>query len=228
MKKLLILFLSICLVSLAGAADYDDDKKGDELDTAGAIDGDDLVLISDPTDTDKIVRKTIDALVAAGLLGGGTIGSGGDVADTGAIRFKNADAICFEDGIEDCLTHVNDFGLVVNRDFSGGVPTVTDVDGFTMTAAQGRGYVIYATGAGTIVMNPVLPGDQFTVECHAAAAVVLNPDASGTEDTIRLDGAALSTGDSITSDSAAGDVAVCTYYAADTWSCITNGWADTN
>jgi hypothetical protein len=113
--------------------------------------------------------------------------------------------------------------------FYSDIRTVTDADGFTMTADQGAvGSVVYATGAGTIVMPPVVAGMQFTVECHAAAAVVLNPDASGTEDTIRLDGVALAQGDSTTSGSAAGDVAVCTYYAADTWSCITNGWTDTN
>lgn len=111
---------------------------------------------------------------------------------------------------------------------TGGVSTVTDADGFTMTALQGRGYVVYATGAGTIVMPPAVAGANFVVECHAAAAVVLNPDASGTEDTIRLDGTALAQGDSITSTSTLGDIAVCTYYAADTWSCLTNSWTDTN
>jgi len=110
----------------------------------------------------------------------------------------------------------------------GAVPTVTDADGFTMSTIQGYGTVVYATGAGTIVMPATAAGMQFSVECHAAAAVVLNPDATGTEDTIRLDGAVLAQGDSITSASAAGDICVCTYYAADTWSCITNGWTDTN
>ncbi len=118
-------------------------------------------------------------------------------------------------------------------DLTGGstlykVETVTDADGFTMTAAQGWGGVVYATGAGTIVMPAVVAGMAFTVEAHAAAAVVLNPDATGTEDTIRLDGAALAQGDSITSTSAVTDMAVCTYYAADTWSCRTTSWTDTN
>ena len=117
-------------------------------------------------------------------------------------------------------------GLV--SDLPGYAKTVTDADGFTMTAVQGFGYVVFATGAGTIVMPPAVAGANFSVECHAAAAVVLNPDASGTEDTIRLDGTALAQGDSITSGSAVGDLAVCTYYAADTWSCITNSWTDTN
>jgi hypothetical protein len=232
MKKLILttalFFLWVTVGMAASANTYTINTDPDA--TAGK---DFLIGINDSDATWTLNRFAMPQLIALflaspTLTGDVTIGSGGDAADAGAIRFKNGDAICFEDGIEDCLTHVNDFGLVVNRDFSGGVPTVTDVDGFTMTAAQGRGYVIYATGAGTIVMNPVLPGDQFTVECHSAAAVVLNPDASGTEDTIRLDGVALSIGDSITNDSAAGDVAVCTYYAADTWSCITNGWTDTN
>ena len=108
------------------------------------------------------------------------------------------------------------------------VPTVTDADGFTMTSAQGFGTVIFATGAGTIVMPPVVAGMAFSVEVHAASAVVLNPDASGTEDTIRLDGVALSIGDSITGTSAVTDLAVCVYYAADTWSCRTTSWTDTN
>ncbi len=77
-----------------------------------------------------------------------------------------------------------------------------------------------ATGRTTRLARPV--------EVHAAVAAVLNPDASGVEDTIRLDGTALAQGDSITSLSAAGDICECTYYAANTWSCITNGWTDTN
>ena len=111
---------------------------------------------------------------------------------------------------------------------SGVVNSVTDVDGFTMSADQGYGYVVFATGAGTIVMPPAVVGANFSVEVHAdAAAVLIDPDASGTEDTIRLDGVALTQGFSITSTSSVGDVAVCTYYAADVWSCITNGWTDT-
>ena len=122
----------------------------------------------------------------------------------------------------------DDLTIASTKVITGGVGTVTDADGFTMTALQGRGYVVYATGAGTIVMPPAVAGANFVVECHAAAAVVLNPDASGTEDTIRLDGTALAQGDSITSTSTLGDIAVCTYYAADTWSCLTNSWTDTN
>ncbi len=107
---------------------------------------------------------------------------------------------------------------------TGGVGTVTDPNGFTMTATQGLGYVVYATGAGTIVMPPAVAGSNFTVEAHAAAAVVLDPDASGTEDTIRLNGTALAQGAAITSTSTAGDLASCTYFAADTWSCMAIGW----
>ncbi len=121
----------------------------------------------------------------------------------------------------------DDLTIASTKVITGLVGTVTDVDGFTMSALQGRGYVVYATGAGTIVMPPAVAGANFSVEVHAAAAVVLDPDASGTEDTIRLDGVALTQGFSITSTSTAGDIAVCTYFAADVWSCITNGWTDT-
>ncbi len=119
---------------------------------------------------------------------------------------------------------VDDLTVSSTKVITGLVGTVMDVDGFTMSALQGRGYVVYATGAGVIVMPPALPGSNFSVEVHAAAAVVLAPDASGTEDTIRLDGVALTQGLSITSTSTAGDVAVCTHFATDVWSCITNGW----
>ncbi len=122
----------------------------------------------------------------------------------------------------------DDLTIASTKVITGLVGTVTDVDGFTMSAVQGRGYVVYATGAQTIVMPPAVAGANFSVECHAAAAIVLNPDASGTEDTIRLDGVDLTIGDSITSTSTLGDLAVCTYYAADKWSCLTNSWTDTN
>jgi len=109
--------------------------------------------------------------------------------------------------------------------FRAVVPTVTDANGFTMTATQGFGYTVYATGAGTIVMPPVAAGMQFTVENHTANDVNINPDASGTEDTIRIEGVALDQGDSIVGTDL-GDTARCTYYAADTWSCITIGYED--
>jgi len=67
---------------------------------------------------------------------------------------------------------------------------------------------------------------QFTVENHTDGDVDLNPDATGTEDTIRLDGVALDQGDAIRGTDI-GDCAVCSsYYAADTWSCFTNGYGD--
>ncbi len=105
--------------------------------------------------------------------------------------------------------------------------TVTDADGFTMTAAQGFGATIYATGAGVIVMPAVADGMEFSLECHTAGNADLNPDATGTEDTIILDGTSLAQGDAIRC-SGLGGLAVCTYYAADTWSCITDGFTDVN
>ena len=115
----------------------------------------------------------------------------------------------------------------LNADGTVKVNTVTDTDGFTMSAAQGEGYVVYATGAGTIVMPPAVADAGFCVENHTDGNVVLNPDATGTEDTTRLNGQALAQGDSITGTDY-GDVACCTYYAADTWSCIANGYEDSN
>ncbi len=97
------------------------------------------------------------------------------------------------------------------------VNTVTDSDGFTMSAAQCLGTVVYATGAGTIVMCPAIAGGNFSGEIHAAASVVWDPDASGTEDTIRLNGVDLAQGANVTC-TALTDVLVVTYYAADKWS----------
>lgn len=108
-----------------------------------------------------------------------------------------------------------------------GMNTVTDADGFTMTAAQGYNYTVFATGAGTIGMPPVAQYMQFCVENHTDENVVVNPDATGTEDTPRLDGQALAQGDSMTGTDY-GDILCCTYYAADTWSCVGSGYEDSN
>lgn len=110
------------------------------------------------------------------------------------------------------FTTVDATGIIV-----GGVGTVTDSDGFTMTADQCLGTVIYATGAGTIVICPAIAGGNFSAEIHAAAPVVFDPDASGTEDTIRLNGVDLAQGANVTC-TALTDVLVVTYYAADKWS----------
>jgi len=102
-----------------------------------------------------------------------------------------------------------------------GISTVTDVDGFTMSAAQClAGVVAYATGAGTIVMCPVLPTSSFSVIDYGGAAVVIDPDASGQEDRIILDGTLLAVGANVTSTSTTGDIIVCMYQATDVWYCI--------
>ena len=115
-----------------------------------------------------------------------------------------------------------------------GISTVTDVNGFTMSAAQClAGVVAYATGAGTIVMCPVLATSSFTVIDYGGAAVVLDPDGTGQEDRIILDGLLLGIGDGVTSTSTTGDIIVCTYQAADVWYCASGSpdgdhWTDTN
>jgi len=97
--------------------------------------------------------------------------------------------------------------------------TVVDPNGFTMSAAQGKGFVIYATGAGTIVAPPVVVGLNFTIIDYGGAAVVLDPDATGTEDYIILDGTLLAQGAAVTSTSTTGDIISCVYQAADIMYC---------
>jgi hypothetical protein len=108
---------------------------------------------------------------------------------------------------------------------SAGVPTYTDTNGFTMSTAQAYGYVHYLTTAGQEVDLPaVAAGMQFTIESHFAGEMLIDPN--GTEQ-IKLDGGtALTAGYRIASPGAAGDVAVCTYFSAGVWSCITNSWTD--
>ena len=101
-----------------------------------------------------------------------------------------------------------------------GISTVTDPNGFTMSAAQClAGVVAYATGAGTIVMCPVLATSSFTVIDYGGAAIVLDPDATGQEDRIILDGTLLDVGANVTSTSTTGDMITCIYNAADIWYC---------
>ena len=109
---------------------------------------------------------------------------------------------------------------------SGGVKSVVDAN-----PADGEidaycyGGVFFASGTGTAVLPPVAVNMQVTVENHTADDVYIDPDASGTEDTIRLNGVALTQGFRIIGTDL-GDGCVCTYYAADTWSCFCSGYED--
>ncbi len=93
----------------------------------------------------------------------------------------------------------------------------------TLTVTECRGYVIYVTGAATITLPAIADGMSVTIITIGAVAVSVDPNAS---DLIYLDGTALDDGDKITNLSAAGDIAVLTYYSADGWYASTNGWTD--
>jgi hypothetical protein len=74
MKKLFISILILLFSSLSFAADYDDDKKADELDGPGsAVSGSTLVVIVDPADADKIVVEDFDTLATSVVIRNGSI-----------------------------------------------------------------------------------------------------------------------------------------------------------
>jgi len=91
--------------------------------------------------------------------------------------------------------------LVVSGTIGGAIASTTDADGQTLSAAMQKGYMHWATGAGTINLAAITAGDSFCIHSTTAAAVVINPDDA---DVIWLDGAALAAGAQITSDSTAG------------------------
>jgi len=101
--------------------------------------------------------------------------------------------------------------------------TATYSSGQTLSAAECNGYVVYVTGAATIVLPAVAEGMSVTIITIGNVAVSVDPNAS---DKIWLDGVALDDGDKITNASTAGDIAVLTYYSADGWHASTNSWTD--
>lgn len=122
---------------------------------------------------------------------------------------------------------INSLNLVSTGTISGAIPSTTDNNGQTLSAAQQYGYMHWATGAGTTNLVTAVAGMSLCVYSTTAAAVVVNP-ADG--DTITLNGTALSAGDSITSASGAGDFICLMSQAANSW--VTLGrsgtWTDTN
>jgi len=72
-------------------------------------------------------------------------------------------------------------------------------------------------------IDPVAP--SFTVITIGDILTTIDPNGA---DQILLDGdiTDMAAGDSIDNASTSGDIAVCTYYSADGWVCITNGWTD--
>lgn len=116
---------------------------------------------------------------------------------------------------------------VTTGTISGLVPSTTDNNGMSLSAAQQRGYTHWATGAGTWNLVTAVAGMSFCVYSTTAAAIVINP---ADADVITLNGTALAAGDSITSASAAGDFICLMSQSAGNW--VTLGrsgtWTDTN
>ena len=143
------------------------------------------------------------------------------------------------DGLTDIGTDLADADLLAVDDGANGtnrktamsrvkthankIGTASYASNQTLTAAECNGYVIYVTGAATITLPAIASGMSVTVITIGAVAVSVDPNAV---DKIWLDGTALDDGDKITNGSAAGDIAVLTYYSADGWHAATNGWTD--
>ena len=117
--------------------------------------------------------------------------------------------------------------LVTTGTISGAIPSTTDANGQTLSAAQQYGYVHWATGAGTTNLVTAVAGMSLVVYSTTAAAVVINP---ADADVITLNGTALSAGDSITSASGAGDFIALVSHENGKW--VTMGrsgvWTDSN
>ena len=86
------------------------------------------------------------------------------------------------------------------------------------------GHTIFATGTGIRQLPLVSPGMNFSAEMHTDTDVTINPNDA---DTIRLDGVALAAGDAVMGTNY-GELLVCEYYAANTWSCVSDAFVDVN
>jgi hypothetical protein len=109
------------------------------------------------------------------------------------------------------------------------VPVNTKAGAYTIGTDDPRecyGGVITVTAAATIAGPATLvAGMSWTIKSYVAGAVVFNPDNA---DTVTLDGTALAAGDSITSTSALGDIAVFVAMSASAIDATTDSWTDTN
>ena len=93
----------------------------------------------------------------------------------------------------------------------------------TDSADELLGGVVYVTASAAMTLPAVSAGKHCTIiAIGGAVAVTITPD---TSDRIIIDGVALTDGQSIVSNSLAGDVARVTYESADGWHISTNGWS---
>jgi len=143
---------------------------------------------------------------------------------TGAGQISALDIPIADDGAIFTATDVEaallELAKVAHNSKSGAYTIGTD------DARENYGGLILVTAAATMT-GPTTLVDQmsWTIKGNVAAAVVFDPHIS---DTITLDGLALAAGDSITSLSGLGDLAVCVATGANSIDCSTNGWTDTN
>jgi hypothetical protein len=101
--------------------------------------------------------------------------------------------------------------------------TESHASSHTLSAAECYGAVYYVSAAATLTLPAVANGMSLSVFTIGDVAVSVDPDAA---DKIWLDGVALDDGDKITNLSEAGDAVVLTYFSADGWYAVTNGWTD--
>lgn len=127
-------------------------------------------------------------------------------------------------GVQDSGITIDDSdNMDAPGEITGGILTASYAANQTLTAKECRGGVIYVTAAATITLPAVADGMHVTVITIGNVAVSVDPNAA---DLIYLDGVALDDGDKITNTSAAGDIAVLTYFSAVGWHASTSGWSD--
>jgi hypothetical protein len=93
----------------------------------------------------------------------------------------------------------------------------------TLTASECYGKIHYVTAASTITLPAIADGMSVTIITVGNVAVSLDVNAA---DKMILDGVTLDDGDKTTNTSTTNDTAVATYYSADGWYVMTNGWTD--
>lgn len=84
--------------------------------------------------------------------------------------------------------------LATTGTISGAIPSVSDADGRSISAAEAYGYMHWATGAGTWNLPAAVAGMSLCIYSTTAAAIVINPDDA---DVIVLDGVADTAGHQI-------------------------------
>ncbi|MCP3681611.1 MAG: hypothetical protein GY861_02880 [bacterium] len=95
----------------------------------------------------------------------------------------------------------------------------------TLVAEECLGSIIYITGAGTIDLPDVFYGADVCFETTGAGVHHIASE-SGDSDDIRLDGTLLGAGQKISTNEGAGELACCSWEAANVWNCVTDGMAD--